>query len=149
MLNVIGVALFPTEVDMKGVLMKIQIPVSPGELIDKMTILQIKAERVRDPQKLKHINSEKTALTAVFEQHRKHDPEFDKIVSALKSVNEKLWVVEDDLRLLEAKQEFSNRFVELARQVYRVNDQRFNLKNEINLKYDSEIREEKSYPPYY
>ena len=123
----------------------ILIPTSPGELIDKITILQIKLERFTDPKKLVHVKHELDAL----EQTRTHSlptsSELTKLSSALKEMNEKLWDVEDNIRLCDRAADFGPRFVELARAVYHHNDIRCALKRQINELLGSDLVEEKGY----
>jgi hypothetical protein len=119
--------------------------VSIGELVDKITILEIKAERLTDAAKLINIRHELGLLRAVWERCRVAVPAIDALAAALKKTNETLWAVEDDIRECEKQQDFGPRFVELARAVYRNNDQRAALKREINAISGSVIIEEKSY----
>lgn len=120
------------------------VPVSWGELIDKITILEIKAERIADPKKRANVERELAALAAVRDRSAKPEG-LAPMVSALRAVNEALWAIEDDIRECEAKGEFGPRFVELARSVYRNNDRRADLKRRINALLGSELVEEKSY----
>jgi hypothetical protein len=122
----------------------ILVPISVGELMDKITILEIKSERIKDPSQLENIMHELEALRAV----RLRDIEramLDKLSAELKRVNAKLWDVEDAIRDCEARSDFGERFIELARMVYRLNDERSRLKKAINLASGSRIVEEKSY----
>lgn len=118
--------------------------ISAGELIDKISILQIKSEKIKDENKLDHINREKEVLSKEAQKLHLHQNWLDKI----KEVNLKLWKIEDDIREKERKKEFDQGFIELARAVYFTNDERFNVKNEINLWYSSNIVEQKSYEKY-
>ena len=118
--------------------------ISAGELIDKISILQIKSEKIKDENKLDHINREKEVLSKEAQKLHLHQNWLDKI----KEVNFKLWKIEDDIRDKERKKEFDQEFIELARAVYFTNDERFNVKNEINLWYSSNIVEQKSYEKY-
>jgi len=118
----------------------LSIPVSIGEVIDKITILEIKKERIKNPEALKNINYELVQL--VDKDEVKVDAAHYQL---LKIVNEQLWDVEDELRILEKHTDFGERFVKLARSVYILNDQRAAIKKDINLKYKSNIIEEKSY----
>jgi hypothetical protein len=128
--------------------MGINIPISWGELIDKMTILEIKTTRIQDMKKLANINKELQALRLIFAQECS-DPEMIRQVKAeLRAVNEKLWEIEDDIRRCEKKKDFGRRFIDLARAVYINNDQRAALKREINTILQSEMFEEKSYEDY-
>jgi len=124
-----------------------QIEVSIGEIVDKYTILMIKASKIQDQSKLENINKE---LTYLVETLRKEYPLITdgKLAKALLAVNKELWKVEDDLRDLERVKDFGKEFVTLARNVYKLNDQRANIKKEINMNYGSEFVEEKSYQPY-
>ncbi len=123
--------------------LEILAPISAGELIDKITILEIKAERISDPGKLANVRHELAALDALRVRHRLEG--LDVLTADLRTVNETLWEVEDELRLLEVAQRFDDRFVALARAVYQTNDRRAALKKEINLLVGSTIVEEKSY----
>lgn len=121
-------------------------PVSPGELLDKITILEIKAERISDPQKNANVQVELDLLNTIWAGIPEVDVDTER--NALKSVNEKLWVIEDDIRDEERAKRFGERFVELARAVYVTNDERARLKKVINTKMGSAIVEEKSYSDY-
>lgn len=118
--------------------------ISAGELIDKISILEIKSEKIKDENKLEHINIEKDILSKEAQKLHLHQNWLDKI----KEVNLKLWKIEDDIREKERKKEFDQAFIELARAVYFTNDERFNVKNQINLFYSSNIVEQKSYEKY-
>lgn len=126
----------------------ILVPVSPGELIDKITILRIKAGRIDDAGKRANVLVELAALEAVAAAHVPADEGIAGLTAELQAVNETLWVVEDDLRDLERAKDFGARFVELARAVYVTNDRRAALKKAINTALGSRIVEEKSYRPY-
>lgn len=126
----------------------VAVPVSLGELIDKITILAIKSERMTDEKKLVNVRKELALLTAVKDAQNLAGPEFDRIYGALKSTNEALWVIEDDIRDCERHKRFDTRFVELARAVYITNDRRAALKNELNQLFNSALVEEKSYAAY-
>ncbi len=121
------------------------VPVSWGELIDKITILEIKAERIADPVKRANVARELEALSAVRDRGDPPPAALAPLVGALRAVNQALWTIEDDIRECEAKGEFGPRFVELARSVYRNNDRRAALKRQINALLGSELVEEKSY----
>jgi len=124
----------------------IKVPVSMGELIDKITILRIKAKKISDPAKLKNVGAELAALTSVCEAaHLDLD---HALVSDLESINLKLWQIEDEIRDKERCKEFDQTFIALARDVYKVNDQRFAVKAAINRAFGSQLHEEKSYQPY-
>ena len=126
----------------------IQVPVSPGEVLDKITILEIKSERMDDPGKLANVRRELELLQGAWLQTVDDDETVREIHAKLKSINEDLWEIEDDIRDKERAREFDERFIELARSVYVTNDQRANAKKELNLYLGSEIVEEKSYQDY-
>lgn len=123
------------------------VPVSVGEMYDKLTILEIKSERIFDAGKLDNINREREALLEVA-RGLQEPPEFRSVYSELKQVNEALWDIEDQIRLLEREQDFGSEFVKLARSVYITNDRRAELKHRINGLFGSELVEEKSYEDY-
>ena len=127
---------------------EIQIPISPGELLDKITILQIKAERISDPVKVANVKTELEMLTRVWDQAVEADAEITALTAELKSINESLWEIEDDIRDEERNKRFGDRFIELARAVYVTNDERANAKKKVNLHLNSTIVEEKSYQDY-
>jgi hypothetical protein len=127
---------------------EIAIPAALGELIDKITILTIKAARITAPEKLLNVRRELEALCALKAKAGLTGGALATLERQLAGVNEALWTIEDDLRALEARQEFGARFVELARQVYKTNDRRAALKRQINLLFNSSIVEEKSYAAY-
>lgn len=118
----------------------LNVPVSVGEVLDKISILEIKSERITDTDKLNNVHTELSHLLLVAEAHR-----HPALESELKEVNEALWDIEDRIRVKEHLQEFDKEFVELARSVYVTNDQRANIKREINKVTGSELVEEKSY----
>ncbi len=120
------------------------VPVSVGELLDKIAILRIKSERIVDPAKLANIRRELTALDAVA-RAVPGGPALDALVADLKAVNESLWDIEDDIRAHDARGDFGPGFVRLAQAVYRTNDRRAALKREINRLTGSALVEEKSY----
>ncbi len=124
-----------------------QIEVSIGEVVDKYTILMIKASKIQDPAKLENINKELTYLIGIL---KKEDPLMTDYhhTKALFEINKELWKVEDDLRDLERVKDFGKEFVTLARNVYKLNDKRAHIKKEINMKFGSEFVEDKSYQPY-
>jgi hypothetical protein len=126
----------------------ILIDVGPGELIDKITILQIKSERMSDEGKLKNVRHELSVLDAARKAHIPAGAGIDKLEADLKAVNEALWVIEDDIRQCEADKDFGQTFIDLARSVYKQNDKRAALKKEINLLTGSSIVEEKSYTEF-
>jgi len=121
-----------------------QIIVSIGEVVDKWTILSIKALNITDKDKLKHVFTEKNYLNTVIDPEILHDP----LVDELLWVNKQLWDVEDRLRDCERNKVFDDHFVQLARSVYLLNDKRAHIKKQINIKYHSEFIEEKSYQSY-
>ena len=123
-------------------------PVSFGELLDKIAILQIKSERMNDPAKLANVRNELSALERLWLAHPAAAHDLARLRSELKAVNERLWVIEDDIRILESKQTFDNGFIQLARSVYFENDERARIKREINLALGSAYVEEKSYQDY-
>ncbi len=127
---------------------QITIPVAPGELIDKITILEIKAERFRDPAKLDNVRRELALLWQAWTAAPEADTDISELRARLKQVNEKLWQIEDDIRAEEARGDFGERFVALARAVYFTNDARAALKREINTRLGSQIVEEKGYVDY-
>jgi hypothetical protein len=126
----------------------IQVPVSPGEVLDKITILEIKSERISDAEKLVNVRRELELLQASWKQAVPEDDTVRRIHDELKTINEALWEIEDDIRDKERAREFDQVFIELARSVYVTNDQRANAKKELNLYLGSEIVEEKSYQDY-
>lgn len=121
-------------------------PVSFGELIDKITILEIKSERISDESKLVNVRHELEILEQTWRDAGNADVSDPR--ARLKAVNEELWEIEDDIRIKESKREFDEKFIELARAVYVTNDKRANIKKEINLALGSELVEEKSYEDY-
>jgi uncharacterized protein YukE len=126
----------------------IQVPVSPGEVLDKISILEIKSERISDTGKLANVKRELELLQAAWLQSVKEDETVRRIHADLKRINEALWEIEDDIRDKERAREFDQRFIDLARSVYVTNDQRANAKKELNVYLGSEIVEEKSYQDY-
>ena len=126
----------------------ILVPISPGELLDKITILQIKAERIDDPAKVANVNTELQLLTEVWNRSVETDEVIDALTQELKSINETLWEIEDDIRDEERHKRFGDRFIELARAVYVTNDKRAEAKKKVNLHLNSTIVEEKSYQDY-
>ena len=130
--------------------MLIEAPISLGELIDKITILEIKAANITDSGKLKNVSHELNILNQKVDElldlagQQKLSP----LKQSLKDINQELWIIEDDIRDCEAAQNFGHKFIELARAVYRTNDKRAAIKREINLLLGSDIMEEKSYHSY-
>lgn len=127
---------------------QILIPISPGELLDKITILEIKSERIESAEKKANVDKELGMLNQVWSDAVNEDDALQKMRSELKAINENLWVIEDDIRDEERDKRFSERFIELARSVYVTNDQRADVKKRINLHLKSDIVEEKSYQDY-
>jgi len=124
------------------------VPVSYGELLDKIAILQIKSERMRDPAKLANVRNELSALEQTWMVHPAAGGDVAKLRADLKAVNERLWDIEDEIRVKESRQAFDEDFIRLARAVYFENDERARLKKEINLALGSAYVEEKSYADY-
>ena len=127
---------------------EISVPVSFGELHDKIAILQIKSERMSDPDKLANVRKELDALERTWLAHPAAGNDIARLRADLKAVNERLWVIEDDIRLKEKAQAFDEEFIRLARSVYFENDVRARVKKEINLALGSAYVEEKSYQDY-
>ena len=127
---------------------EILVPVSFGELLDKIAILQIKSERMRDEAKLANVRAELSALEKTWMAHPAAGGDVIRLRAELKTVNERLWVIEDDIRLKEKAQAFDDGFVQLARSVYFENDSRARIKKDINLALGSAYVEEKSYEDY-
>jgi hypothetical protein len=126
----------------------IKVEVAPGELLDKITILEIKAERIADPQKRRNVGVELEVLVQARDAEISPSPELDELAGQLKAVNESLWDIEDKIRDCERNQDFGPSFIELARSVYRSNDRRAALKRQINELLGSKLIEEKSYSEY-
>ena len=126
----------------------IQVPVSPGEVLDKITILEIKSERMSDPEQLANVRVELALLQETWEKAVAVDDVVQGLHDQLKEVNEALWEIEDDIRDKERVKEFDERFIELARAVYFTNDRRSEVKKKLNLHLGSQIVEEKSYQDY-
>src|SRR5258706_16293962 len=127
---------------------EIKVPISPGELLDKITILRIKSQRMNDPAKLSNVRLELRALEETWGASVYAGIDIEADVTALLAVNERLWVIEDDIRDKERAQAFDAEFIRLARAVYVENDERAAIKRRINAKLGSTIVEEKSYRPY-
>jgi hypothetical protein len=125
----------------------VTIPVSVGELIDKLSILQVKKLKITNPEGLKYVSEEFELLYNQSEIYFNVN-EIKSLYESLTEVNSALWDVEDKLRVFESEKKFDNEFIELSRKVYYTNDERFRLKNEINLITSSKIREVKDYKPY-
>jgi len=126
----------------------IQVPVSPGELLDKITILEIKTARMDDRTQLANVQRELALLKAVWVQCVSEDDTTTCLHDRLKSINEALWEIEDDIRECERAGVFDQHFIGLARKVYATNDERARVKRELNLHLGSQIIEEKSYCDY-
>ncbi len=126
----------------------IKVPVSFGEVLDKITILEIKSERIKDEAKLKNVRLELDELSATWDEAVTDQSAIADLRQQLKAVNEELWVIEDDIRDQEAAQDFGDRFIELARAVYVTNDKRAAIKKDVNLALGSRFVEEKSYQDY-
>lgn len=127
---------------------EILVPVSFGELLDKIAILQIKSERMTDEAKLANVRNELSALGKTWLAHPAAVRDIARLRADLKAVNERLWVIEDDIRAKEKAQAFDGEFIRLARSVYFENDERARIKKEINLALGSSYIEEKSYQDY-
>lgn len=128
--------------------MQLLAPVSPGELLDKLTILEIKRERITDSDKLNNVEHEWRVLTELWEDAHLEADGLAQMRQTLKGLNESLWSIEDEIRECEARKDFADRFIELARSVYQTNDQRAKVKKQINLALGSRLVEEKSYADY-
>ena len=127
---------------------EIKVPISPGELLDKITILRIKSQRMSDPAKVANVRLELRALEDTWGASAYAKVDIAADIAALLAVNERLWVIEDDIRDKERTQTFDSDFIRLARAVYFENDERAAIKRRINLKLGSTIVEEKSYAEY-
>ncbi|MGN6728368.1 MAG: DUF6165 family protein [Rhodanobacteraceae bacterium] len=126
----------------------ISVPVSFGELIDKLTILEIKSERIADPAKVANVRDERDLLNATWSANPASRTDISVERAELRRINEALWEIEDEIRLKEKAQAFDARFIELARAVYHTNDRRAAVKRAINEKLGSRLVEEKSYQDY-
>ena len=127
---------------------KILVEVSVGELLDKISILEIKNEKIHAPEKLKFINNEHAILKDQFDQNIKSDAKLSKLFQSLKDINAKLWVIEDDKRMCEKNSDFTENFIKLSRDVHFLNDDRAKIKLKINDHTDSKIKEIKEYTTY-
>ena len=127
---------------------KILVEVSVGELLDKISILEIKKEKIKDPEKLKFINDEHSILKEQLDKNVKSDDKLNSLFQSLKEINAKLWVIEDDKRLCEKNSDFSENFIKLSRDVHFLNDDRAKIKLEINNYTGSKIKEIKEYTSY-
>ena len=127
---------------------KILVEVSVGELLDKISILEIKQEKIKDPEKLKFINTEHSILKDQLNNNVKSDEKIEKLFQSLKDINAKLWVIEDDKRQCENEKDFTEKFIKLSRDVHFLNDDRAKIKLEINNITGSKIKEIKEYTSY-
>jgi len=127
---------------------KILVEVSVGELLDKISILEIKIEKIKDPEKLKFIIDENKILKEQLELNVKLNNEIEKLYKELKNINSKLWIIEDEKRLCEKNSDFGQKFIELSRDVHFLNDKRSKIKLNINNKTGSKIKEIKEYTNY-
>ena len=126
----------------------ILVEVSVGDLLDKISILEIKKEKIKDSEKLKFINDEYEVLKDQLDKNVKSNEKIDKLFQTLKEINSKLWVIEDDKRLCEKNSDFSEKFIKLSRDVHFLNDDRAKIKLEINQHTGSKIKEIKKYTSY-
>ena len=127
---------------------KILVEVSVGELLDKISILEIKKEKIKDPEKLRFINDEYDVLKDQFNKNVKADKKLDSLFKSLKEINSKLWVIEDNKRLCEKNSDFGQEFIKLSRDVHFLNDDRAKIKLEMNNHTGSKIKEIKEYTSY-
>ena len=127
---------------------KILVEVSVGELLDKISILEIKSEKIKDSEKLNYIKDEYKILKDQLNKNIKNYNEIESLYNSLKEINSKLWVIEDDKRLCENNSEFGEKFIKLSRDVHFLNDERARLKLEINNITGSKIKEIKEYTKY-
>ena len=127
---------------------KILVEVSVGELLDKISILEIKKERIKDSEKLKFINDEHGILKGQLDQNVKSDDKLNNLFQSLKEINAKLWVIEDDKRMCEKNSDFTENFIKLSRDVHFLNDDRAKIKLEMNNHTGSKIKEIKEYTSY-
>jgi hypothetical protein len=127
---------------------KILVEVSVGELLDKISILEIKKKKIKDSVKLKFINDEHSILKGELEQNIKPNDKLNELFKSLKEINSKLWIIEDDKRLYEKNKDFTENFIKLSRDVHFLNDERAKIKLEINNHTGSKIKEIKEYTKY-
>tara|TARA_B100000965_G_C18997010_1_gene500767 strand:+ start:55 stop:444 length:390 start_codon:yes stop_codon:yes gene_type:complete len=127
---------------------KIIVEVSVGELLDKISILEIKKEKIKDSEKLKFVSNEHSILKDQLEKNIKSDKKLEELFQELKDINAKLWVIEDDKRECEKNKDFGDKFVKLSRDVHFLNDDRAKIKLEINNHTGSSIKEIKEYTSY-
>lgn len=126
----------------------IPIAISPGELLDKISILDIKLEQITDTQKRANVQVEYDLLMSIVQQHNLLSKGIDNLYKNLKAINQELWDIEDDIRDCERTNDFSDTFIQLARSVYFTNDKRAAVKKQINIELGSQLVEEKSYQSY-
>ena len=124
---------------------KIIVEVSVGELLDKISILEIKKEKIKDPEKLKFIDDEYKVLKNQLDNNIKSDKKLNELLESLKKINSKLWVIEDEKRMCEKNSDFGEQFIKLSRDIHFLNDERAKIKLEINTSLGSNIKEVKSY----
>jgi hypothetical protein len=127
---------------------KILVEVSVGELLDKISILEIKKNKIKDPAKLKFITDEHSILKDQLDQNVKSDDKLNGLFKSLKEINAKLWIIEDDKRMCEKNSDFTENFIKLSRDVHFLNDDRANIKLEMNNHSGSKIKEIKEYTSY-
>ena len=127
---------------------KILVEVSVGELLDKISILEIKKKKIKDTEKLKFINDEYNILKDQLDKNVKSNEKLEKLFQSLKEINDKLWVIEDDKRMCEKNSNFNGKFIKLSREIHFLNDNRSKIKLEINNHTGSKIKEIKEYTKY-
>ncbi len=127
---------------------KILVEISIGELLDKISILEIKKEKIKDPDKLKFIDNEYKVLKEQLDKNIKSDKKLDELFESLKQINSKLWIIEDEKRVCEKNSNFGEKFIKLSRDIHFLNDNRAKIKLEINTHTGSKIKEIKQYTNY-
>ena len=127
---------------------KILVEISVGELLDKISILEIKKEKIKDSEKLKFINDEYNVLKDQLNRNIKSDQKLDELFKSLKEINSRLWIIEDDKRMCEKNSDFGEKFIKLSRDVHFLNDERAKIKLEVNNLTGSKIKEIKEYTSY-
>ena len=127
---------------------KILVEVSVGELLDKITILEIKKEKIKDEKSLKFVNDEYNILKSEFDKNIKFNENLKKLFNSLKEINSKLWLIEDEKRMFEKNSDFGEKFIKVSRDIHFLNDERSKVKLEINSQTGSKIREIKKYTDY-
>ena len=127
---------------------KILVEISVGELLDKISILKIKKEKIKDPEKLKFIDDEYKVLKNQLDNNINSDKKLDELFESLKKINSKLWIIEDEKRMCEKKSDFGEEFIKLSRDIHFLNDERAKIKLEINTYTGSKIKEIKEYTNY-